>query len=264
MCSTHYWYGSSPKRLETGGWEMHGIVSPAHWIAWKAGLSSAHAQQLVTVARRRDEFPVTFAAFDAGELSLDQVVPIATRAPRWADAELCEFAKLATVTQLRRVLRSYDFPPDPTTDDDQPGERREPAELLSLWHHDDGRWELRGELDADHGAILNTALREAQDALFQRDGAVASKVDALVEIANRSLDTIADTARRDRYRVHVHLDVDNTMLDGLGYRLPEWFRDLICCDTIVSTVNEVGWAPGQCRTHPAHRPGTHPPPRDPA
>ena len=45
-------------------------------------------------------------------------MPIATRAPRWADAELCEFAKLATVTQLRRVLRSYDFAPDPTDNDD--------------------------------------------------------------------------------------------------------------------------------------------------
>ena len=72
--------------LETGAWEMDGIHSPAHWLAWKAGLSSAHAQQLVTVAKRRGELPVTFAAFDAGELSLDQVVPIATRAPRWADA----------------------------------------------------------------------------------------------------------------------------------------------------------------------------------
>jgi hypothetical protein len=138
--------------LETGEWEMQGVVSPSHWIAWKAGLSSAHAQQLVTVARRRDEFPVTYAAFDAGELSLDQVVSIATRAPRWADAELCEFAKLATVTQLRRVLRSYDFPPDPTDGDQPGGGRREPVELLSLWHGDDGRWELRGELDADHGA----------------------------------------------------------------------------------------------------------------
>ena len=38
--------------LETGAWEMDGIVSPSHWLAWKAGLSSAHAQQLVTVARR--------------------------------------------------------------------------------------------------------------------------------------------------------------------------------------------------------------------
>ena len=238
--------------LETGEWEMQGVVSPSHWIAWKAGLSSAHAQQLVTVARRRDEFPVTFAAFDAGELSLDQVVSIATRAPRWADAELCEFAKLATVTQLRRVLRSYDFPPDPTDDGDQPGGgRRDPVELLSLWHGDDGRWELRGELDADHGAILNTALREAQDALFQRDGVVASKVEALVEIANRSLDTIGDTARRDRYRVHVHVDVDNTMLDGLGYRLPEWLRDLICCDSHRVHRPRGGWDPGQCRTQPS-------------
>ena len=74
--------------LETGAWEMDGIHSPAHWLAWKAGLSSAHAQQLVTVAKRRGELPVTFAAFDAGELSLDQVVPIATRAPRWADARV--------------------------------------------------------------------------------------------------------------------------------------------------------------------------------
>ena len=96
--------------------------------------------------------------------------------------------------------------------------------------------------------------------MFQRDGVVASKVEALVEIANRSLDTITDPARRDRYRVHVHLDVDNTMLDGLGYHLPEWLRDLICCDSFVSTVNEMRWDPGQCRTHPAHRPGTHPPP----
>ena len=30
--------------LETGAWEMAGIVSPAHWLAWKAGLSAAHAQ----------------------------------------------------------------------------------------------------------------------------------------------------------------------------------------------------------------------------
>ena len=33
------------------------------------------------------------------------------------------------------------------------------------------------------------------------------------------------------------------MLDGLGYRLPAWLRDLICCDTIVSTVNESGGLP---------------------
>ena len=75
--------------LETGAWEMPGIVL-AGALAWrgKPGCRSAHAQQLVTVAKRRDELPVTFAAFDAGELSMDQVAPIATKAPRWADARV--------------------------------------------------------------------------------------------------------------------------------------------------------------------------------
>jgi hypothetical protein len=226
---------------------MPGIISASHWLAWKAGLSSAHAQQLVAVARRRGELPVTFAAFDAGELSIDQVAPIAAKAPAWADAELCEFARLATVTQLRRVMRSYDFGPGPTPDDDSTGDDQstvaEPVESLSMWHLDDGRWELRGELDAEHGAIVDAALREAHDALFQRDGVKASNVDALVEIANRSLDSILDVGRRDRYRVHVHVDVDNTMVDGLGFRLPDWLRDLICCDTILSTVFEQGGIP---------------------
>ena len=95
---------------------------------------------------------MTFGAFDAGELSLDQVAPIAAKAPCWADAELCEFAKVATVTQLRRVMRSYDFAPDPVPEDDQRAVPDPPAEHLSLSHLDDGRWQLRGELDADHGA----------------------------------------------------------------------------------------------------------------
>jgi hypothetical protein len=205
---------------------------------------------VVSVARRRGDLPVTFAAFDAGELSIDQVAPIAATAPGWADAELWEFARLATVTQLRRTLRSYDFGPDPTPDtdehDDDEAQRpdvAEPVESVSMWHLDDGRWELRGELDAEHGAIVDAALREAQDALFRRDGARASKVDALVEIANRSLDTVVDVGRRDRYRVHVHVDVDNTMVDGLGFRLPDWLRDLIWCDTIMSTVHEHGGIP---------------------
>ena len=228
---------------------MPGIVSASHWLAWKAGLSATHAQRIVAVARRRAELPVTFAAFDAGELSFDQVTPIAASAPRWADRELCEFAKLATVTQLRRVVRSYDFPPDPDTADDHADIERQcetvepPVEFVSLSHLDDGRWELRGALDADHGAVVSAALREAQDALFHRDGAGVTGADALVEIANRSLDTVSDPARRDRYRVHVHLDVDNTMLDGLGHRLPAWLRDLICCDTIMSTVNEASGIP---------------------
>jgi hypothetical protein len=72
--------------LDCGAWEEPGVTSPAHWLVWKAGLSSAHAHQIVRMARRRGELPATFGAFDVGELSADQVTPIADRAPscvRW-------------------------------------------------------------------------------------------------------------------------------------------------------------------------------------
>ena len=42
-----------------------------------------------------------------------------------------------------------------------------PAESVSGRVDDDGRYHLRGELDADHGRIVDSALAEARDALFQ-------------------------------------------------------------------------------------------------
>ena len=121
---------------------MDGIHSPSHWLAWKAGLSSAHASQLVTVAKRPRVLPVT-AAFDAGELSLDQVVPIATRRRAGQKHELCQFAELDDGDAAGGCCAPTTSP-DPTTgDDDDPngGSRRR---VLSLWHLDDGRWELHG------------------------------------------------------------------------------------------------------------------------
>ena len=35
--------------LETGGWEGGGIHSPAHWLAWKCGLSPQRAAQIVGI-----------------------------------------------------------------------------------------------------------------------------------------------------------------------------------------------------------------------
>jgi hypothetical protein len=96
--------------LDRGGWEVPGVTSPAHWLVWKAGLSPAHARQVVSLARRRRELAATFAAFGAGELSVDQVTPIVDRAPSYVDAELCEMAKVMTVPQLRRVVRAFDRP----------------------------------------------------------------------------------------------------------------------------------------------------------
>ncbi|MGH9135113.1 MAG: DUF222 domain-containing protein, partial [Ilumatobacteraceae bacterium] len=136
--------------IETGVWEQSGIVSPAHWLAWKAGLSTAHARQVVRLARRRAGLPETFAAFDAGELSIDQVTPIVAEVPGYADRELCEFAKLATVTQLQRTVRSYGFDPDPTPQpaNPQPTQPTQPAEPEP--EPDADRADSDDPSDADH------------------------------------------------------------------------------------------------------------------
>jgi Domain of unknown function (DUF222) len=59
--------------LETGCWNGHGIRSPEHWVTWKTGASPARARDLVLVAKRSVELPVTTEAFGEGLLSVDQV-----------------------------------------------------------------------------------------------------------------------------------------------------------------------------------------------
>lgn len=63
-------------------------------------------------------------------------------------------------------------------------------------------------------------------------------LDALVEVANRSLDTVTVASRRDRYRVYVHLNTDtdtgtaHAWLND-GPPLPPSQRDLMCCNGVI-------------------------------
>jgi hypothetical protein len=92
-------------------WHGAGLRSAEHWVAWKTGLSPARAAQVVAIARRRDELPALWQAFADGELAVDQVAAVVTRTPAWADAEMCELARHATVSQLRTVAGRYPFDP---------------------------------------------------------------------------------------------------------------------------------------------------------
>jgi len=217
--------------LGAKAWEHWGAHTPAQWLAWKAGLSRGQARLIVRLAERQVELPVTMEAFAAGELSLDQVAPIAQRVPAWAEGEVCELAKKATITQLRTVVSKYPFDPAPA----KPKPARDP--YVRLASEDDGMWRLSGLLDADHGIELDKALAEARDALYSKVDGPASNVDALIEVARRSLDAVTSTARRDRYRMHVHVDAaSGEATDEFGAHLPEWIRRLIGCDTATGVV----------------------------
>ena len=81
-----------------------------------------------------------------------------------------------------------------------------PTESLVGWFDDDGRYHLRGELDADHGRIVDAALAEAREMRRSRAGHTnATWAEALVEIARRSLDgAVLDEAAETVPRELVH------------------------------------------------------------
>ncbi|MBA3399086.1 MAG: DUF222 domain-containing protein, partial [Acidimicrobiia bacterium] len=73
-------------------WEESGCRTAAHWLAWQTGTAASTARKILAVAERAASRPVLMAAFDAGELSLDQMA-LAVKAPAYTDAEMCGFAR---------------------------------------------------------------------------------------------------------------------------------------------------------------------------
>ena len=97
--------------LANESWAIAGVRSPDHWLSMRAGLSTFHARQVVSVARRHTELPTVMSHFADGQLSLDQVAVVAPYAPAHVQESVSELALNASVPQLRRALSSYSFDP---------------------------------------------------------------------------------------------------------------------------------------------------------
>jgi hypothetical protein len=246
-------------------WAGEGMTSMSAWVAWRAGMSPAMARSIVAIAERVDELPASFEAFRRGELSLDQMATIARNAPAWADLQSRGYAIVMTVTQLRHVLRKYPFPAldddgrevpdaDPNTlesleveADTKAKAKKSPdsetrwlvEEFVSLWQDDDGSFRLSGRLEADAGMIVHAALDEARDRLLQRGEFGAGLAEALVEMAQSSLDSVADPARRSRFRVNLFINTDrdaHNMADAAGWNVPDAIRRYLTCNGTVTPV----------------------------
>ncbi|MEJ7720697.1 MAG: hypothetical protein WKF58_09720 [Ilumatobacteraceae bacterium] len=88
----HDWCASLERVLSEHVWEESGCRTAAHWLAWQTGTAASTARKILAVAERGALRPVLMAAFDAGELSLDQMA-LAVKAPAYTDAEMCGFAR---------------------------------------------------------------------------------------------------------------------------------------------------------------------------
>ncbi len=239
-------------------WQGDGLWRPEAYVRWRTGVAPATASKIVDIARRADEFPDCVAALQRGELSLDQLAPITRHAPGWSDSQMAGLAPRCTVAQISKIAREYPWeldrdeaprdavepPAAPEgADADQPdepdmpvAEAAQPADEAWFGWGDDGRFRLHVNVGGDAGTLIETALAEAHDALFQAGGESVDTVDTVIEIAHRSLDAIPSPDRRNRYRVNVHVRGDGGATDARGRPLAPHVTERITCDALLSPI----------------------------
>lgn len=113
-----------------------------------------------------------------------------------------------------------------TTDEGVP---RGPDEWCSWWWDDDGTLRFSGHADADTGAIIVAALSEARDELYRSRDEEVTWLDALREVAERSLEAVVDPGRRKRFAISVFIDTDDTTTMA-GNRVTAAVQRHLTCD----------------------------------
>ncbi|MCZ2815534.1 HNH endonuclease signature motif containing protein [Modestobacter sp. VKM Ac-2984] len=157
---------------EREGWGGVGITSCAHWLAWKCALTPGTARQHVRVARALRELPLTSAAFSAGELSYSKVRALTRVAEPGTEAELVEFARHATASQVERTVRAWRRADD--VDAGRVADRRR----FSWWTEDDGMVSVQVRMEAEQGAEFLAAIESLAERDARRERAARRRAQA--------------------------------------------------------------------------------------
>jgi hypothetical protein len=87
------------------GWAGHGLLSCAHWLSWRTGLSPGAAREQVRVARRLEDLPELARAFAAGRVSYSKVRAITRVAEPDDGRDWVALARHSTAAQLEKLVR---------------------------------------------------------------------------------------------------------------------------------------------------------------
>ena len=235
-----------------------GHLSAAAWLAHRQGLSSSVAEGRVRRARALEAMPAVARAFGEGEVSesavhvLASAQEVAPEAFARSEPALLEAARTMGIGELRRVTGTWRIAADPLRalgDEDRRHERRR----LDVCPDPDGMTRVHGELDAEDGQGLITAIRAQMDAEIRSVSGpdartpTQRRADALGEICRQWL------ASRERptvggERPHVVVTIDlETLLERSGRRgeledtgsiTPETARRLACDADVTRVVTE--------------------------
>lgn len=199
---------------ERGSWFGSGLLSCAHWLVWRTGLSPGAAREKVRVARALTDLPLVAEAMAQGRVSFSQaraVTRVATADDQVRWVELCRHTAASQLEKLvrgvARVRRTLEDEADP--------ERGRWRSRTTTSYDDDGKLRLTMVLTAEQGAVLTAALASLQldlERLAAEQQPPAppkpvALVDAMVEMARRTLDAQSDDrARRTRSRLVAQVD----------------------------------------------------------
>ncbi len=198
-------------------WRADGAWSTAMWLQMRHGLTRANAARHVRVARGLVFCPTLAAAFDAGTLSFDQLVPcVDLVAYGWGnDPTVATEAAGRTAWDLTRIAREAK-----RVSLEQARERQKQRYVRVRWDLDEGGARIDGWLPDADAKVVETALRRSAESQpddpevdHRRIG--ERMADTLVDLCSAGLAADADP---DRATVVIHVDAhalagDNTSLD---------------------------------------------------
>ncbi len=147
-----------------GAWAGPGMLSCAHWLAWRLGMGLVAARERVRVARTLRDLPLVAAALAAGRLSFSQVRAITRVAgpddqQAWLDA-----ARHATGSQLERLARGVRRAQASLQDEADP-EAVAFRFRTRTRYAEDGTLHINIRASAADGAVLLAALEQSRSLL---------------------------------------------------------------------------------------------------
>jgi Domain of unknown function (DUF222) len=198
-------------------WRDDGAASMTAWLRAHAERTGSDASWLTKAARRLRQLPVTTEALLSGALSVGQLkamLPNITDkiVDRFAEqeTELVPSLTRLTVAGVAEAMQHWRKRAEAELDDDEPPDDEQTVFLSKTL---DGRRELKGSLNAETGAALETALRLADQPDLDGEPArtpAQHRADALDLVARFFLDhQNVNLGRRHRPHLNVFVNLDD-------------------------------------------------------
>ena len=184
-------------RFDSGeGYAASGAVTVKSWLRSQCNLTDHAASEQVTISRRMVTLPQTAKAIADGDISFRHASLIAETAASLgekfeplAEKILVDLAREVDPWRLKRGIQHlrHCLEPDGVLDDANEAHKHR---FLHVSQTFDGIFRIDGQLDAEGGAVLRTALDSVMGPRRDDDERTASErcADAAVEIARRQLD----------------------------------------------------------------------------